>query len=576
MVEQLRRSLFEKALAELDSRYDDTEKMLKVPLHSRGYHTTLKRGMVHPNRESIVYALALLDLDRDDLLERAEAVLRTVISHQDTNPEHDTYGIWSYHLEEDLETMSPPDWNWADFIGKELLAVAIRHGERISAATKKAVDEAIYHAAQSIRRRNMGPHYTNISIMGTYVTHVYAERYSDGDMLAYAKERLQNILGYTKHNGAFTEYNSPTYNLLATTDLGRMRADVRDVESLEAVEWLHDFSWKNIAIHFHPATQQWAGPHSRSYADIQGPQFYTVLYLATDGNVEIIDTPKMELRTDLYRVPIHCPEKYWRVIMDPAERQIRERYIADDPDCVATTYLAADHTVGSFYKSHYWNQSRPVIAYWDNEDEPTCLTAQFLHDGYDFCSALSVNVQEKDRLVGAVCFATDNGDTHPGLDPIRDASIDASDLRMRFKVSGKHDNVEVSVAENDTIVFIDGTHTTAVRILFAAFSDVSHTIEIGHDADSDWADVVLFNGRSRRFRLPNLNPCVVGFGLVVNAESVESVRAATAAEHDGAQLVVSLCDETVSMQLAVPVIPAAKSEIFARTRGEISGRSFGE
>ena len=558
----------------MDRHYDDSEKMLRVPFRSAGYHTTLKGGMVHPNRDSMVYAVALLDSERDELVGRAEEVIKTVVSHQDTNPDHDTYGIWSYHLEEDLETMSPPDWNWADFIGKELLAVALRHGNRVTEETKQLVDQAIYHAAQSIRRRNMGPHYTNISLMGTYVTHVYAERYDDADMLAYAKERLANVLGYTRHNGAFTEYNSPNYNILATTDIGRMLADFLDEESKKAAAWLHDFAWKNIALHFHPSTQQWAGPHSRSYANIQGPQFYTILYLATNGNVEIIDTPKMELRTDLYRVPIRCPEKYWRLIMDPAERQIRENYIKDNPNAVATTYLSSNHTLGSFYKSHHWNQARPVIGYWDNEDEPSCLTVRFLHDGYDFCSALSISVQEKDRIVSAICFATDNGDTHPGLDPIKDSSIDAQDLRLRFKVDGKHDNVDITSEGSDTILITDGTHRSAIRVLYAALDEPSHKIEIGHDADSDWVDVVLYHGRKKHFRLPNLPRAVVGFALAMSAESTEVLKEATVAMEEEKTLVLSLCDDTVSMQLSVPVIPAPKESIYSRAEGTIAGRPF--
>ena len=68
-----------------------------------------------------------------DRLKRAEKILRTVISLQDRNPDSRTYGIWSWFAEEPLDKMSPPDWNWADFCGTQLLQVAIDHKDRLPA-----------------------------------------------------------------------------------------------------------------------------------------------------------------------------------------------------------------------------------------------------------------------------------------------------------------------------------------------------------------------------------------------------------------------------------------------------------
>lgn len=576
-VEQLRQRLFENALADLDRRYDGSAQMVKVPVRSAGYHTTLTGGMVHPYRDSATYALALLDAERDDLLPRAEAVLDAVLAGQDDDPDHDTYGIWPYFSEESLDQMSPPDWNWADFIGKLLLAVVVRHGDRLAADLRARVDESIRHAAISIRRRDVGPDYTNIAIMGTYVTHLYAEHYGDTDMLSYATGRLRRIVDYTTEHGAFTEYNSPTYNLLFTLDLARMLADITSPDSLALANRLYDLAWKNIAVHFHPATQQWAGPHGRSYVDLRDAEFYTILYIATDGNVEIIDTPNMALRTEIFRVPVRCPEKYWRVIMDPAERQLREQIVKGDPDRLATTYLASSYTLGTFYKSHFWNQSRPLIAYWDNDGDPSYLRAQFLHNGHDFSSALSLVVQEKARALGAVCFCDDNGDTHPSLDPLKDGALDAEDLRLRFIVGGKRDNVTVETVGRDAITFSDGTRTIAIRLLHAAFDgEAVHRIETGGDADCDWADVVLLHGRKKHFRVSNLDECIVGYALNVDSDGADSLRKATAASRAGERLELSYCDDSVSMQLSIPTLPAPKAKVFAASEGTIAGTPFGE
>ncbi|HOL55699.1 MAG TPA: hypothetical protein PK699_07345, partial [bacterium] len=54
-------SRFMKALESWNEKYDPDVCMIKEPFHSPGYHTTLKGGFVHPTRESLTYAVALLD-----------------------------------------------------------------------------------------------------------------------------------------------------------------------------------------------------------------------------------------------------------------------------------------------------------------------------------------------------------------------------------------------------------------------------------------------------------------------------------------------------------------------------------
>ena len=105
--------------------------MLRCPLHSPGYHTTLTGGMTHPTRESLTYAAALLDTGEEELRQRAQGILRRILALQDQDPSSKTYGIWSWFAEEPLTQMSPPDWNWADFCGTQLLEVALNHSGEV-------------------------------------------------------------------------------------------------------------------------------------------------------------------------------------------------------------------------------------------------------------------------------------------------------------------------------------------------------------------------------------------------------------------------------------------------------------
>lgn len=71
------------AVRRMGEQYDPQERMIRRPFSSPGYHTTLKGGFVHPTRDSLNYAVALLDTGDPELQKRAEDILRKVISLQD-------------------------------------------------------------------------------------------------------------------------------------------------------------------------------------------------------------------------------------------------------------------------------------------------------------------------------------------------------------------------------------------------------------------------------------------------------------------------------------------------------------
>ena len=101
-----------------DKSYRDECQMVGQSLNSPGYHTTVRDGTwVHQTRSGVDYAIALLQSGDPARVERARLVVAKVLTLQDANPTSPTYGIWPWLLEEPLAKMSPPDWNWADFIG---------------------------------------------------------------------------------------------------------------------------------------------------------------------------------------------------------------------------------------------------------------------------------------------------------------------------------------------------------------------------------------------------------------------------------------------------------------------------
>ena len=562
-----------RALAANESSYDPAERMVRRPFHSPGYHTTLSEGIVHPTRDSLAYALALLDSGDPAHHERAVAILDRTLALQDTDPESHTYGIWSWFLEEPLEQMSPPDWNWADFCGTVLIQVARDHGKALPADLAARLDAGLGHASRSIQRRNVGPGYTNISLMGTYVTYTVGEFHRDADLLAYACERLRQVVEYTRRHGGFTEYNSPTYTRVAIQVLARMRRDIRDPEARPGIEWLYDLAWADVARHFHPPTGQWAGPHARAYHTLLDPGTQGFLQRATGGAVRFVADAELPPDLEVARLDVACPPEHLplfaRLGAPCYDTQVCYRGDERRPPIIAHTHL--DHTVAisSVNRSELWNQRRPLLAYWGTVEHPTALQVRCLHDDYDYSSATLFARQAGPHVLAAVVFATDGGDRHIGLDRIADATITARDLRLRFQIltppTGWRMPDPPALGQPHHLSI--GNAALGLHVAHAAFGEGPVRLEASQVGDSASLDVVLHSGEERRIDFTGLGAAVVVFGLqVVPASADVPLPLVEAARADG-RLTASWATPRGHLAFSLPERPAPFAELQRRVAG---------
>ena len=339
-----------------------------------------------------------------------------MIALQDQDPQSDYYGVWPYFLEEPIAQMSPPDRNWADFNGVTLLQVVQDYGHRLPDSLVADIDAALGRAAEAIRRRDVGPGYTNIAIMGTFVTLAVAERLNDPDLREYGMERLQRFYDFTVENDqAFSEYNSPTYTPVALRELGRMRTYLQDPEVRRLVDPLYRWAWEEIAYHWHAPSRQWAGPHSRSYGTLLGDRVPGLVQRASDGRIDF------GVASDFDRIPLPLPrdlEPYFTRLEAPRTfaRELASR------DVVLTTYLHPAFALGTASHSMLWNQRRALVAYWGAPEAPSYLHLRFLHDDYDFAAAQLFTDQQKGDVLAGIAIATDRrrsppvAGPHPGCD----------------------------------------------------------------------------------------------------------------------------------------------------------------
>lgn len=405
-----------------------------------GYHTRYGKGVwVHPTRSNMDYALRLLEASHNAATrERAEGVIGKVIALQDTDPKSRWYGVWSWYVEEPLDRMSPPDPNWADFIGARISEILLVHGHVLSGDLKARMKTALRHACNSIVQRAVGPAYTNISMMGARVTAAGGEILGDQALLTYGREHLAELLAYTRDQGSFNEYNSPTYTVVGLEELEGVLRFVKDRSTRASAEALRQIAWDLIAAHYHPASYEWAGPHARAYDDRMPKDVRAklsarvgLLLAATPGPVPRLTGSALpcppRLRSRFKTLP--APEVFERTRFIKGADERRSVYGA--------TWMVEGACLGSANAESFWTQRHPVIGFWPAGDGSAVFRVRCQKDGRDFASFGIRTVQDHGKVLMGVHPIAGAGDWHNSLDRTPDGVYPGKELRVRFLVDGK-------------------------------------------------------------------------------------------------------------------------------------------
>ena len=526
------KELFAAGMRKMDERYDADRRMVWGYRGKNGYHSKLSDCPVHATTDAFAYAYLLLCRNEEGDVARAHDLLYRVVPMQDMNPNNRTFGIWQYYLEEDLEEMDEPDWNWADFQGKRMLLCLNEHGDKLTDDMKELLRASVRRACEAIIRRNVGPAYTNISVMGAYVTIMAGEMFNDLRLFTYGKERLRKLHEFNMSHDNFSEFNSPTYTFLCLADLSLLLHDVKDADCRRMAEELIDLAWKTVALHYHVGTGQLAGPHDRAYAMMVSDGTRLTLERALGYSVELITdrsqlhnanmgtSPNMtepSLFTD-HRI---CPEKYVSYFTEPCGERIIDQTFA--PGRMAYTYMCNEYTVGSLHHEIAWNQHRNVLGYFGTQVSPVAFNLKCLHDDWDYCSAVMSTIQDKGRTLTAFSFATAGGDTHCCLDMIKDATISAEDLRVRWQLEGALDRIDVTQTGDTTFRVVDRETGLTLNIAYpyAVFGQNVIRYEISREEGKIGIDAVLYHGERTDIKLNELGKAAVVTALDVTLDGAE-------------------------------------------------------
>ncbi len=536
-----------KEIDKTDAKYDPTVHLV-WSTQSVHYHSDVKEETnIHSTKASLNYAVALLDSRKPEYRERAFQVLNAVLALQDQDKESKTCGVWPYSLEEPLATKkSPADRNWADFPAVPIISILINHRAILPNDLSEKTQKALLLASQAIRKRDVRPDYTNISLMGLYVCYLTADMYHDTDLMEYARKRLQVFYNCTVLNKGFIEYNSPAYFKLSLDEVLRLKKHVINAEDLAMLEFIYHTGWSVIARHYHAPTAQWAGPHGRAYSVLLGPSIYNWLYAASSGLVNP-DTPmefsndqdpilKHQIPADL--IPYFTQPQLPRMEIDTFIRGGQKielnplvSYQEGDngvwistKEIVGKSWFTNDFVLSSANQSCLWNQRRPLIAYWETEQKPVSMQIRFLHNRYDYAAANIFCSQDSTNVLGAINFTTNGGDKHVTIDVIKEATIKATDLRLRFEFTGDVSSINFTSTDpkNRVVKGSSGKVNFRIELPIVKFGDYSGTLTTGGDDKNKWIDFVIYSGTEKDFDFKKLRQTIIGFLVTLKNGPIEA------------------------------------------------------
>jgi hypothetical protein len=138
------------------------------------------------------------------------------------------------------------------------------------------------------------------------------------------QERIGDHRAKTFRQAEMSEYNSLTYTALDLCFLALIAHYARTPEARALALFLEEALWVNVAMHYHAPSNQFAGPHSRSYHEdsVGGYSALHCALLAASGK-EIFLDPSLSVRFDhpsnllqnalTAITPFHMPERAVRM-----------------------------------------------------------------------------------------------------------------------------------------------------------------------------------------------------------------------------------------------------------------------
>ena len=373
-------SLLGASMRWMDELYDSDEALLRYPENP-------DRHMV---RESIWYAfgLALESMVSGQPKVEAQRV-KEIVSRVLENQYVDSGKIWHGTFKRFPTEREPSDgaviWrdydpNWRQFIGSVLLLLKNMLGSSSLLSLVPAIDSALVRCIEGEPVDRVPPTYTNIALMKAWLEVESGELVNEEVPergLKYARE----IALVFNENGAFAEYNSPTYYGINFYALGLWQI-FSDALS-EMGRNINKALWVDVSRYYHADMKNLCGPWSRSYGmDMQKYVAGLGLWIWAATDREFAPFPNLETEFEHRHDFCLGPLAAFSAVAIPSEvkhlfysfdqpRNVRQQ-ISNEPERKAEASITNNLMIGlesSIKSFHGAEQYHPLTIHWLDADE---------------------------------------------------------------------------------------------------------------------------------------------------------------------------------------------------------------
>jgi hypothetical protein len=268
-LDSLARDLAERSLDWLDRHWDAPVGLFRMPDDAL-YEDGRAAVTVHLVRETAWYALGLLLRNAAGDPARAARAVDAVLAYQFDAPGQPYHGTWYRSPHEPPPPANPVIWddydpNWREFIGTTLALMLIEYEPLLPADLVGRIELALRRAIAGTLERNVPASYTNIALMTAFLLQFGAARFEQPDWAVLAERLASEVVARFRVNGAFDEYNSPTYYGIDLYALALWRSYAASALLRAAGAKIEAALWRDIAQYYHADMRNVAGPYDRSY-----------------------------------------------------------------------------------------------------------------------------------------------------------------------------------------------------------------------------------------------------------------------------------------------------------------------
>lgn len=536
--------MIELAHNRFDPEYGMTTRLVKG--HKGAYHTNYT-GLIHHTRDSAEYINKVCYMKKSEYYPEVRAILNKLPEVQDSREGSPTYGLWGYVCEEPIEDMLAPDYNNADFTGKHIAYVLKHCPEALDEESTANAKLCLTRAAQCSITRNVSADYTNISFMSLNTIIGAGVLCDRPDMFEIGKKRLKTAYDYQKHNGGFSEFNSPTYSPLVVEELSRLLMLTDDADVKKWATELMYMAWEEILTRYDADRRELCPPMMRAYRTSASGMIEELLFAGTKGefgsaeNFMKYGEYEPLFVPELLSLDVFCPEdlieKYLRNkpetprfiektfyrkndIRSEGEDTVIVRNL-NSPDLKCFGYMTDDYMMGAFEKTDMWVQRRSSMVSWGKGDTFGAVRIRCFNYDYDYCSGMVYTNQLDNVMLSHTGFATDRGDFHYILDNVIKGRGIKSELTTKklyyaFCLEGTAENAKV-IRNGNNFVIDSGDIKVYINIYDAVFN--GEPMDIVYNEETKQIELICFDEEKTVDFAKISEPTYAVFTMSVNEEA---------------------------------------------------------